>query len=67
MMLLCDVFGCRVISKDIWPPSSPDLTLADYLLWGAMRGAVYKDSPHPLLELKEDVANSIGNAPLFEL
>jgi hypothetical protein len=67
MMLLCEVFGYRVISKDIWPPWSPELTLADSYLWGAMKGIVYKDSPRPLPELKEDIANFIGNVPLFEL
>jgi hypothetical protein len=38
----------------------------DYYLWGAMRGAIYKDN-HTLLELKEAVANLIRNIPPTEL
>jgi hypothetical protein len=62
-MLLRDVFGDKIISKDIWPPQSPDLTPPDYYLWGAMKGAVYKDTPHTSLELKEAIANFIRNIP----
>jgi hypothetical protein len=53
MTLLRDMFGDRMISKDIWPPRSPDLTPPDYYLWGVMKGAVYKDNPHTFLELKK--------------
>jgi hypothetical protein len=46
MTTLLDMFGDRIISKNIWPPLSPDFTPLDYYLWGAMRSAVYKDSSH---------------------
>jgi hypothetical protein len=59
--LLRGVFGDRIISKDIWPPRSPDLTPPDYNLRGAMKDAVYKDNSHTLLELKETIANFISN------
>jgi hypothetical protein len=29
-VLLCDVFGDQLISRDIWPPRSPDLTHPDF-------------------------------------
>jgi hypothetical protein len=58
--------GDRIISKDIWPPRSPDLTPPDYL-WGAIKGAIYKDNPHTLLELKEAIAYFIKNIPPIEL
>jgi hypothetical protein len=32
-----------------------------------MKGIVYKDNPHALLELKEDITNFIRNVPLIEL
>jgi hypothetical protein len=67
MMLLRDMFGDRIISKDFWPPRSPDLTSPDYYLWAAMKGTVYKDSPHTLLELKEAIENFIRNIPHVEL
>ena len=30
-------FGDRIISKGLWPPRSPDLTLPDYFLWGYLK------------------------------
>jgi hypothetical protein len=63
MTLLRDVFGDRMISKDVWPPRSPDFTPPDYYLWGAMKGAVYKDNPHTLLELREAIVNFTRNIP----
>jgi hypothetical protein len=67
MALLRDVFGNRIISKDIWPPRSPDPTSPDYYLWGATKGAVHKANPHTLLELKEAIANFIRNIHPIEL
>jgi hypothetical protein len=67
MTLLCDVFGDRIISKDIWPPRSPDLTpLPNYCLWGTTKGSVYKDNPHTILELKAATANFNRNIPPIE-
>jgi hypothetical protein len=42
MTLLHNVLGDRIISKDIWPPWSPDY----YYLWGAMRGSLQRQSSH---------------------
>jgi hypothetical protein len=67
MTLLQNVFEARVISKDIWPPWSPNLIHPDYYLWAAMNGAVYKDNPHTLLELKDAIVNYIRNIPPTEL
>jgi hypothetical protein len=36
----CAVFRDRRVSKENWPPRSPDFTHLDYYLWGAMKGAV---------------------------
>jgi hypothetical protein len=35
-------FEDRIISKGLWPPRSPDLTLADFFLWGILKGCVWK-------------------------
>jgi hypothetical protein len=67
MTLLRDLFGDRIISKDIRPPRSPDLTSHVYYLSEAMKGAVYTDNPHTLLELKEAIANFIRTIPAIEL
>ena len=33
-------FKDRIISKRIWPPRSPVLTIADFFLWGLLKGKV---------------------------
>jgi hypothetical protein len=56
-----------IILKDIWPPWSPDLTPPDCNLWVVIKVAVFKHSPHILLELKKAIAKFIRNIPLVEL
>ena len=36
------IFKGRIITKNLWPPRSPDLTPADFFLWGPLKGKVYK-------------------------
>jgi hypothetical protein len=67
MTLLRDVFGDKIISKDISSSRSPHLTPPDYYLWGEMKGAVYKDNPHTHLELWEAITNVIRSIPPIEL
>jgi hypothetical protein len=43
----------------LWPPRSPDLTPADYYLWGAAV-KVYKDNPHSIEELKAAITACTG-------
>ena len=38
-------FADRVISKELWPPCSPDLMLPDYFLWRYLKGRVYQKKP----------------------
>jgi hypothetical protein len=33
MKLRNEIFGERVISRNVWPPRSPDLTPPDFCLW----------------------------------
>ena len=35
----------KCISKNLWPPRSPDLTPADFFLWGLMKGKSTKIHP----------------------
>jgi hypothetical protein len=60
MTLLSEIFGNRVISKDLWPPRSPDLSLPDYYLWGAAKVKVYVDNPRSIEELKAAITAYIG-------
>jgi hypothetical protein len=52
MKLLNEIFGERVISRNVWPLRSPDLTPPDFYLCGAAKSAVYRDRSRTLSELK---------------
>ena len=48
-------FGDRLITKDLWPPRSPDLTPPDFYFWGAAKANVYKNKPRTLQELQDEI------------
>ena len=45
MNMLRDFFGDRLISKNIWPRSSPDLTPPNFFLSCHLKERAYKDNP----------------------
>ena len=49
----------RTISKGLWPPRSPDLSLCDFYLWETLKQKVYANNPHNLDQLKENITNAI--------
>jgi hypothetical protein len=49
----------RVISKNLWPPRSPDLTAPHFFLWGYLKEIVYKNSPHTLVDLKRNTEEAV--------
>jgi hypothetical protein len=55
------MFADRIISKTIWPPRSPDLSLPDFFLWGALKNTMYLNSPHTIDELKMAITEYIWN------
>lgn len=62
MGFLRDTFGDRVISRSStfeWPPRSPDLTPADFWLWGFLKSRVYRHVPQNVLELKNAISYEI--------
>ncbi|UYV61931.1 hypothetical protein LAZ67_1007096 [Cordylochernes scorpioides] len=69
--LLKDTFGeDRVISRHLiyqWPPRSPDLTPADFWLWGYIKSRVYRGRPTTLAMLKSPIrrVSSISTNMLF--
>ena len=48
-------FQDRIISKNLWPPRSPDLMPADFFLWGLLKGKVYKYTPRTIEQLKDAI------------
>ena len=61
MAVLDDVFVDKIISKTIWPPRSPYLSLPDFFLWGVMKNSVYSNNPHTIDELKMLITEYIRN------
>jgi hypothetical protein len=51
----------RIISKNLWPPWSPDLTLPDYFLWGYLKQIVYSNRPQTIEDLKQNIEVAISN------
>jgi hypothetical protein len=43
----------RIISKNFWPPRSPDLTPADFFLCGLLKNKVYNNTPRTIEQLKD--------------
>lgn len=50
----------RTVSKDLWPPRSPDLSTCDFYLWGMLKERVYQNNPHTIDELKENIRTCIS-------
>ncbi|GFX24550.1 DUF4817 domain-containing protein [Trichonephila clavipes] len=44
-----------------WPPRSPDLTLADFWLWGYLKSRVYLTGPSSLSELKDAIRREVSS------
>jgi hypothetical protein len=61
MQMLNDFFGGRIISRNLWPPRSPDLSPPDFYLWGFLKENVYKNNPHTLEEPKQNTELGISN------
>ena len=55
------VFGERVISRDLWPPCSSDLTPPDFYFWGKLKRLVYADDPHLINDLKHNIRQVIAD------
>jgi hypothetical protein len=56
MKLLNKIFGERVISTNLWPPSLTGSYSTRLYLWGAAKSAVYHDHPHTLNDLKTAIS-----------
>jgi hypothetical protein len=67
MKLLNEVFGQRVISRNLLPPSSPDHTPPDFYLWGAAKSAVYRYRSRTLNKLKTAITAYIRNISQADL
>ena len=55
------VYHDKIISRDLWPARSPDLTPCNLYLRGRLKYAVYKTNPRTLEELKCNIRDEINN------
>ncbi|GFT57257.1 DUF4817 domain-containing protein [Trichonephila clavipes] len=62
---LIQTFGeDRIVSRRCrypWPPRSPDLTPADFWLWGYLKSRVYISGPSSLSELKDAIRREVSS------
>ncbi|GFX54969.1 uncharacterized protein TNCV_3318861 [Trichonephila clavipes] len=62
---LIQTFGeDRIVSRRrryTWLPRSPDLTPADFWLWGYLKSRVYLSGPSSLLELKDAIHSEVSS------
>ncbi|GFU86934.1 uncharacterized protein TNCV_3442041 [Trichonephila clavipes] len=62
---LIQTFGeDRIVSRRCrypWSPRSPDLTPADFLLWGYLKSRVYLSCPSSLSELKDAIRREVSS------
>ena len=61
------VFHDRIISTDLWPARSPEMTPCNFYLWGRLKDAVYKTYLCILEELKHNIRDEINNINRGEL
>ncbi|KAJ4429843.1 hypothetical protein ANN_22047 [Periplaneta americana] len=59
MELIASFFDDRIISRNLWPPRSPDLTTPDFFLWGYLKDRVYATHPQTLDYLKHNITQEI--------
>ena len=59
--------GRMIISKEIWQPRSPDLTVCDFYLQGHLKNKVYATNLHTLEELKANIRREIDSISEDEL
>ena len=57
------VFHDRIISRDLWPARTPDMTPppCDFYVWGRLKNSVHKTKARTLEELKRNTRDEINN------
>jgi hypothetical protein len=61
MEMLKQSFHDTIISKNLWPPQSPDLTPPHYFLWGYLNQVMYSNRPQTTEGLKQNNEVAILN------
>jgi hypothetical protein len=48
------------VSRGRWSAQSPNLTVCDFFLWGALKGKVYSSNPKTIDELQTNISAAIA-------
>ena len=56
---LTQIFGKRLIDKQLFPARSPDLTPMDFFLWGYVKDKVFANNPKSLNDLQSAITSCI--------
>jgi hypothetical protein len=67
MKFLNEISGERVISRNLWPHRSTDLTPPDFYQLGAAKSVVYRDRSRKLSNLKTAITAFIRNISQADL
>jgi hypothetical protein len=67
MEALHEIFGERIISRGLWPPCSPDLSVCDFYLWRKLKQNVYRNNPRTLEALENEIRTVIHDITEREL
>jgi hypothetical protein len=59
MEALHEIFGERIISRGLWPPRSPDLSVRDFYLWGKLKQNVCRNNPRTLEALENEIRSAV--------
>jgi hypothetical protein len=60
LMVLEGKIGDRIISRDLWPAHSPDVTPRNLNLWEELKDEVYRMNTHTEEELKENIGREFS-------
>ncbi|GFX65370.1 uncharacterized protein TNCV_4474901 [Trichonephila clavipes] len=61
MEVLTEVLDDRVISKGLWPPRLPDLSIQNAFLWKYLKNVTFRNNPHALGEFKSSILHAISD------
>ncbi len=62
MSFLCEFFNKRLISTNLQPPRSPELSPLDFFLWGYLKNCVYITVHWNLEELEGNISREIEHS-----
>jgi hypothetical protein len=67
MVAIQEVFEDRIISRGLWPPRFPDLSLLRIYLWRNLKEKVYKNNPRSIEALQAEITCIIGSIAMHKL